>query len=102
MYDTEFENFLDAYPAARRVDNARARAAFTKAIQQVPIATLIAAVQQHRNSTQWRKHIVPSMLTWLEERRWIQVLPEPEPLPGRETPYEQARRRGLLIRYKQP
>ena len=95
MYDTEFQEFFAAYPAARRVDNARARAAFTKARASVSFDTLLRAVTQHARSKQWQQHIVPSLVTWLEQGYWVQVLPEPEPPRSRFTPYEQAKRAGL-------
>ena len=95
MYDTEFAQFLAAYPASRRFANRRARAAFVNAIQQVPFATLLAALEQHKRSEQWRKHIMPSLITWLEQGYWVQELPEPEPPRSRFTPYEQAKRAGL-------
>ena len=94
MYEKEFQHFVAAYPAARRFANRRALAAFIHARRQVSFETLMSALAQHARSDQWRKHIVPSMITWLEDGRWIQTLPEPV-APNRRTPFEQARHEGL-------
>jgi hypothetical protein len=96
MYEKEFQTFVAAYPAARRLANQRARTAFTNARRQVSFETLMSALAQQTRSEQWHKHIIPSMVTWLEDGRWIQTLPEKRKgVHARLTPFEQARRAGL-------
>ena len=89
--DTQFREFVEAYPASRRTRTPDAHAAFVKALRWTPFETLLAALEQHKRSEQWQKHIIPSMLTWLREERWIQVLPEPD---RKLTPWEMARKLG--------
>jgi hypothetical protein len=92
----DFDQFLQAYPATRRKSGDRTRYAFTKALRKVSLETMLTALAQHRRSDQWRDpRFIPSMTTWLDEERWIQVLPEPKTPASRLTPFEQARRAGL-------
>jgi hypothetical protein len=79
MDDTKFLQFVAAYPSHRRVVTVRAKRAFAHALEQVPFAILLHALEQHKRSDQWRKQIVPSLVRWLEESRWLQTLPEPQP-----------------------
>ena len=96
MHDEEFKTFVAAYPASRRLANAKARQAFIKARRTVSFETLMSALAQQTRSEQWHKHIIPSLVTWLEEGRWIQTLPEKRKgVHARLTPFEQARRAGL-------
>jgi len=90
--DKQFWEFVAAYPAARRSSTGDAHAAFVKALTWTSFETLLAALEQHKRSTQWRQHIIPSMRTWLREERWIQVLPEPERASS--TPWQMARKLG--------
>lgn len=76
----DFALFRDAYPAARRKGGDAARAAFRKAHQKVSLAVMLTALAQHQRSAQWHAcdgRFIPSMITWLDEERWIQRLPEP-------------------------
>lgn len=98
----EFTHFREAYPAFRRKGGDEARAAFDKARRTVSLDTMLTALAQHQRSEQWRKEIVPSMITWLLEERWCQVLPEIPPsasdnerLRKRLTPWQHAKRLGL-------
>jgi hypothetical protein len=78
----DFALFRDAYPAARRKGGDAARAAFRKAHQKVSLTVMLTALAQHQRSAQWQAcagRFIPSMITWLDEERWIQRLPEPEP-----------------------
>lgn len=102
MYEAEFAIFVTAYPVSRRVSTPRALAAFRTARRRVPFETLLAALEQHKRSVQWQKHIIPSLLTWLLEGRWQQILPETPPsaedadrIRKRQTPWQHARRLGL-------
>jgi hypothetical protein len=89
--DRQFQEFVEAYPPSRRLRTPQTHRAFVLALQWTPFETLLAALEQHKRSTQWQQHIIPSMLTWLREERWIQVLPEPE---RTRTPWEMARKLG--------
>ena len=98
----EFTHFREAYPAFRRKGGDEARAVFAKARSKVTLDTMLTALEQHKRSEQWRKEIVPSMITWLLEERWHQVLPETPPsasdadrIRKRQTPWQHARRLGL-------
>ena len=68
---------------------------FCKAVEKVGFDVLLHALEQHKRSAQWQKGVIPSMVTWLQEERWIQVLPEAEIPASRLTPFELARRAGL-------
>jgi len=81
---------------------ASARNAFAQALNKVPYAVMLHALEQHKRSEQWRQHIVPSMTTWLIEERWCQTLPEPQLSPADQaqrhrstSPFTHARRLGL-------
>jgi hypothetical protein len=89
FHDAAFAHFAATYPAARRMTTTRARHAFVRALGKVPVETLLAAVAQHKRSAQWQQHVIPSMVKWLEEERWIQTLPEPAPTLS---PADQAQR----------
>jgi hypothetical protein len=94
--DAAFVQFLEAYPPTRRKGGNEARQVFRKALSKVSFDVMRQALEQHKRSAQWQNpRFIPSMLTWLLEERWIQVLPEPEPPRSRFTPYEQAKRAGL-------
>lgn len=103
MYDTknsdtrdkQFAEFVDAYPVSRRSSTPKAHAAFVRALQAVTFETLLHALEQHKRSEQWGKFIIPSLVTWLEESRWEQVLPESERMQRRYTENEKAKRLGL-------
>jgi hypothetical protein len=89
--DKQFQEFVAAYPASRRSHSVSAHAAFVHALRWTPFETLLSALEQHKRSEQWQKHIIPSMVTWLREERWIQILPEPARTL---TPWEMARKLG--------
>lgn len=82
--DDAFARFTAAYPESRRQGGYMAQQAFIAALGAVGLSALLAAVEQHKRSEQWQtaKHI-PSMQTWLQDKRWIQVLPERQPEKGR-------------------
>lgn len=101
--DEQFEQFVQAYPAARRQRGYLATTLFLAALEKVSFETLMAALAQQQRSEQWQtpRHI-PLMTTWLEQERWIQVLPEPTLSVADEarrwarlTPMEQARQLRL-------
>ncbi len=75
-----YHQFSAAYPAPRRNGGKRARESFDDAVQKVPFAFMLHALEQQKRSLQWQNpRFIPSMTTWLDEERWIQTLPEPQP-----------------------
>jgi hypothetical protein len=92
--EEKFAQFAAAYPSSRRQTGVKARNAFAQAIQQVPFAILLHALEQHARSAQWQDpRFIPNLTTWLLEGRWCQVLPEPTP---QLSPADQAQRRRSL------
>lgn len=84
--DTAFEQLRDAYPQARRQDSLLIRQEFIRKFagrengqREALFAEMLAGLEQHKRSEQWRtpKHI-PMFGKWIEETRWIQQLPETE------------------------
>lgn len=99
--DQQFEAFVNAYPAARRQRGYMAETLFLHALSKVSYETLMIALLQHKRSEQWANGMIPSMRVWLEEERWIQVLPEKPPsaedadrIRKRLTPWQHAKRFG--------
>ena len=98
-----FHTFKAAYPVTRRKGGDAVRESFEKALQKAPFGLLLHALEQHKRSEQWQNpRFIPSMTTWLDEERWIQVLPETPPsaadadrIRKRQTPWQHARRLGL-------
>lgn len=87
-----FALFVTAYPAAKRKGGDRAKAVFVKALRKVSLDAMLDALAQHKRSEQWQNpRFIPAFVTWLEEERWIQVLPEPERTL---TPWSMARKLG--------
>lgn len=75
--DADFEVFRLAYPANRRVGGKLARAAFSRAVHIEPLPVLLRALEQAKGSEQWQTpKLIPLMTTWLNQERWLQVLPE--------------------------
>ena len=67
--ETAFDRFWSAYP--KRVGIEAARVAFDKV--KVPIDSLLAAIEQQKKSSQWRKEngrFIPNPATWLNQGRW--------------------------------
>jgi len=93
----DFEQFRAAYPQAKREAGTRARAAFEAALQKAPLATLLAALEQHKRSEQWEiPRYIPAMTYWLLGEHWTRTLREaapPEPItPMGLSPADQAQR----------
>jgi len=87
-----FTRFVAAYPAEKRKGGDRARASFAKALRRRTLDELLMALEQQKRSAQWQSpRFIPALITWLEEERWLQVLPEPE---RKLTPWEMARKLG--------
>ena len=90
-----FTQFTAAYPSTRRKGGERVRQAFVQALRKVPFAFMLHALEQHKKSSQWQDpRFIPSMTTWLDEERWIQTLPEPQ--PARLSVGDEARRLASL------
>lgn len=72
-----FERFWLAYP--RKVGKADARKAFAKV--NVPVKTLLSAIEQQTRSEQWTTEngrFIPNPATWLNQGRWEDELAAPE------------------------
>ena len=75
--DQLFEQFVQAYPAARRQRGYIVTHLFIGALEKAGALVLMAALEQHKKSEQWENQaLIPMMKKWLEEERWIQILPE--------------------------
>jgi hypothetical protein len=67
--DAEFDQFWAAYP--RKVCKKAARKSFEKV--DVPLETILTALEQHKKSAQWNKdkgQFIPHPATWLNNARW--------------------------------
>jgi hypothetical protein len=67
--DAEFDRFWAAYP--RKVCKKAARKKFEKV--DVPLETILTALEQHKKSAQWNKdkgQFIPHPATWLNNARW--------------------------------
>jgi hypothetical protein len=80
--DEMFESLRNDYPEHRRQDSVLIRQAFIRAFDglkngqreglYVEMRTALAA---HKQSEQWQDGKIPNFGKWIEEKRWIQVLP---------------------------
>jgi hypothetical protein len=71
--DEEFDQFWAAYP--RKVGKKTAMKSFSKV--NVPLETILTALEQHKKSDQWRKdngQFIPHPATWLNNERWADEL----------------------------
>ena len=97
--DEQFEEFLSAYPAARRQRGFMVLQGFIWAVEKAGFDVLMEALEQHKASEQWQTpSLIPMVKKWLEEERWCQVLPAPDRPVGRETEWAKAKRLGLIPR----
>ena len=67
--DDSFDMFWNAYP--KKVDKQGTKKAFKKV--DVPITTILAALENHKRSAQWNKdggQYIPNPTTWINQRRW--------------------------------
>jgi hypothetical protein len=78
--DADFEAFRLAYPVSRRVGGKPGRDAFQRSgigRHGDSLATVLLALEQQKRSEQWHTpKLIPLMTTWLNQERWLQVLPE--------------------------
>ena len=71
---TGFEQFWAAYP--KKINKPGAQRAFAKA--DVPLETLLQAIEAQRRSRQWTEadgQYIPYPATWLNQRRWEDEVP---------------------------
>lgn len=75
-----FDQFWSAYP--KKINKQGALKAFEKV--DVPVETLLSALENHKKSAQWTKdggQYIPHPTTWLNQRRWEAELPEDKTPP---------------------
>jgi hypothetical protein len=76
--DVLFDRFQSTYPPHRRQGDYLTQQAFVDGCGLVGFDKLMSALEQHKRSEQWQTpKLVIGMRTWLQEKRWNQVLPEP-------------------------
>lgn len=78
--EADFDRFWRLYP--RKVNKDGARKAFRKVKE--PVEVLLKALENHKKSSQWLKDngvYIPHPTTWLNQRRWEDVLPEDKSIP---------------------
>ena len=75
---TGFKSFWEAYPY--KVRKAAAQQVWEQLQPDATLcATILAAIEQHKRSSQWQKECgryIPNPAKWLSERRWEDKLPE--------------------------
>ena len=72
--ERDFDRFWSAYP--KKVGKGDARKAFAK-IKDVPVETMIDAIEQQKQSNQWRRdggQYIPNPATWLNREDWTAQL----------------------------
>jgi len=77
--ENDFDVFWNAYP--KKVGKAAALEAFAEV--DVPVETLVRAVNQQMRSTQWKKdggQFIPNPARWLRQQGWEDQLPTGETL----------------------
>jgi hypothetical protein len=91
--DIEFAQFWNVYP--RKMAKPKAYAAFLLALKKTDIATILKAVEAHKQTEQWQKEgrkFVPYPATWLNQCRWDDQV-EPAQMSARETAFVKEIRR---------
>ena len=71
VVDNDFEAFWKAYP--RKVGKKAAKAAWGKATDKPPLATILLAVETQKKWPEWTKdhgQYIPHPTTWLNQGRW--------------------------------
>jgi len=98
-FEAKLHAFRTTYPAYRRKGGSEVTQAFARALRKVPYGVMLHALEQHKRSVQWQTpRFIPAITTWLNEERWIQILPEPPAAKvnvKRMTPYQHAKYLGL-------
>lgn len=73
-----FEVFWQAYPS--KVGKRKAEEAYRRALKRGGrTAEMLGAIAAAITSKRWRDGFVPNPATWLNEDRWLDQLPSPEP-----------------------
>ena len=85
--DAEFARFWSSYP--RKAGKKAAEKAFSRAMKQTDLATLLGALEKHKQTQQWTKdggQFIPHPATWLNQERWNDELAVTETEPKTELP----------------
>lgn len=69
---TAFEAFWSAYP--RKVGKAAALRTWNRARLGPHLQTIIAAIRDQQCTDQWQRGFIPNPQTWLNQRRWEDVV----------------------------
>lgn len=91
-FDVKWEQFKAAYPAKRRSSGFMANQHFLAACEKVGFPKLMAALELHKRSEDWKKGMIPGLEKWLEQELWIQ---EPENSSDKSTEIGRAHLREL-------
>lgn len=88
--DPDFDRFWNAYP--KKVAKLDACLAWDN-LNPTPelIQTIILAVEKQKKTEQWLKKIIPNASTWLERKRWTDVVEVPSAEPMETLEEKQAR-----------
>lgn len=64
-----FEKFWTAYP--RKTAITTARVAFGRVNPDATLlATMLASIEAHKRTEQWKRDVIPHAATWLNQKRW--------------------------------
>jgi hypothetical protein len=80
-----FEKFWAAYP--KKVAKDKARVAFWKSfVGENTLISMLSWIEKAKRSRQWAdSQFIPHPTTFLNQKRWEGDVPEPLPLPKRDT-----------------
>lgn len=70
--DEAWQRFQAAYPAERRTGGFMANQAFVAVCEQIGFEALVANVEKHKRSEQWKKGMIPSLSKYFELELWRQ------------------------------
>lgn len=74
----ECGEFIAAYPPEKRNGGKAIRKAWEKAKDRPSIDVILAVLESHKRSAQWKKdngQFIPNATTWINQGRWDTVLP---------------------------
>ncbi len=83
---TELRTFQAAYPGKGRIGGYRLETAWFEARRHASLAVMLAALENHTRSAQWRSGKVPNMDRWLSEQHWLRELPAEDAQTGATLP----------------
>lgn len=72
--DENFDQFWDAYPKDRRNSKVKARESWKRLYLDKHIDAILDGVQRHKKTEQWLKGFIPNAVTYLNQRRWEDIL----------------------------